>query len=47
MKATFAEIMNDNGDGICLNIFHVFCLWQARVKEMEGSIDEEVGDANV
>ncbi len=47
VKAIFADIVNSDGDGICLDTSHVFCLWQAQLKEMEDSIDEEVGDANV
>jgi hypothetical protein len=30
-----------------LDILHVFGLWQAQLKEVEGNSDEEAGDASV
>ncbi len=47
MKACFVEVVNGDVDGVYLDTLHVFGLWQARLKEVEGNIDEEVGDANV
>jgi hypothetical protein len=48
VKACFVEvIVNDYVDGVYLDTLHVFGLWQAKLKEVEGSIDEEAGDANV
>ncbi len=45
MRAYFAEVVNNGVDGVCLDTFHAFCLWQAQRKKVEGSIDEEARDA--
>ncbi len=45
VRAYFAKVVNNGVDGVCLDTFHAFWLWQARRKKVEGSIDEEARDA--
>ncbi len=44
VKAYFAEVVNSGVDGVCLDTLHVFWLWQAQQKKVEGNIDEDARD---